>query len=186
MRIRWAVLISGRGSNLASLLEHRDEIPLALVVSSKSSAAGLAKARRAGVPTLILEKKIEWSQVTETLRLRGVTHVCLAGFMKIVPPLFVAAWRGRLVNLHPSLLPKYPGLDSIERAHACGDEIGVTVHHVDEGVDTGQIILQRRSLSASEARGYSLAQAEFQVHVTEQRMLTRVVRSVVRREGVFE
>lgn len=178
MRARWAVLISGRGSNLARLLDHLDEIPLALVVSSKASADGLAKARRAGVPVHVLEKKIDWAALSSLLRTRGVSHVCLAGFMKIVPPKFVAEWRGRIVNLHPSLLPKYPGLESISVAYAAGDDIGVTVHEVDEGVDTGRIILQRRSLKSEEARRYPLDLAEFYVHVTEQRLLSQVVRTL--------
>jgi phosphoribosylamine--glycine ligase/phosphoribosylglycinamide formyltransferase/phosphoribosylformylglycinamidine cyclo-ligase len=178
MRARWAVLISGRGSNLSALLDDRDEVSIALVVSSKPGVDGIFKARRAGIPVHILDKKIDWPALTTLLRERGVTHICLAGFMRIVPPAFVLEWRGRIVNLHPSLLPKYPGLESIGSAHAAGDDIGVTVHEVDEGVDTGTVILQKRSLMASEAHGYSLALAEFYVHVTEQRVLTRVVRAV--------
>jgi phosphoribosylglycinamide formyltransferase-1 len=80
--------------------------------------------------------------------------------------------------LHPSLLPKYPGLESIQAAFEADDDIGVTVHEVDEGVDTGRVILQRRSLKKPRAAGYSLALAEFTVHVTEQRLLTRVVRAL--------
>lgn len=178
MRTRWAVLISGRGSNLSALLDYPDEIPIAVVVSSKASAEGLLKARRAGVPTHVLDRKIDWPALTKLLRARGVTHVCLAGFMRIVPAEFVAAWRGRIVNLHPSLLPKYPGLESIALAYAAGDDMGVTVHEVDEGVDTGRVILQRRCLLSSEVHEYPLALAEFKVHVTEQRLLTRVVRTL--------
>ncbi len=178
MRVCWAVLISGRGSNLSALLDYPDEIPVSIVVSSKAGVDGLLKARRAGVPTLVLERKIDWPGLTALLRASGVTHICLAGFMRIVPAAFVAEWRGHIVNLHPSLLPKYPGLESIAVAHAAGDEIGVTVHEVDEGVDTGRVILQRRSLLSDEARAYPLALAEFMVHVTEQRLLTRVVRTL--------
>lgn len=181
MRARWAVLISGRGSNLSALLDDHENssvASIALVVSSKARVDGVFKARRAGVPVHVLEKKINWQALTELLQSRGVTHICLAGFMRIVPPAFVASFRGRIVNLHPSLLPKYPGLESISLAHAAGDDLGVTVHEVDEGVDTGRIILQRRSLKSAEARGYSLDLVEFQVHVTEQRLLTRVVRAI--------
>jgi formyltetrahydrofolate-dependent phosphoribosylglycinamide formyltransferase len=178
MRARWAVLISGRGSNLSGVLDYPDEISVALVVSSKPAVEGVFKARRAGIPVHVMDKKIDWTALTSLLHAREVTHVCLAGFMRIVPPDFVASWRGRLLNLHPSLLPKYPGLESISVAHAAGDEIGVTVHEVDEGVDTGRIILQRRSLKSTEAHGYPLALAEFYVHVTEQRLLTRVLRAI--------
>jgi phosphoribosylglycinamide formyltransferase-1 len=184
MRTRWAVLISGRGSNLSALLDHQDEISIALVVSSKAGVDGVFKARRAGVPVLVLEKRIDWTALSKTLRERGVTHICLAGFMRIVPASFVAEWpAGHIINLHPSLLPKYPGLDSISNAHRASDDIGVTVHEVDDGVDTGPVILQRRSLKSSEARGYPLALAEFCVHVTEQRLLTRVMRSARRSLG---
>lgn len=176
MRARWAVLISGRGSNLSALLDYPDEISIALVVSSKSRAEGLLKAKRAGVPTLTLDRVIDWAHLSQTLRERGVTRICLAGFMRIVPASFVSEWRHAIVNLHPSLLPKHPGLDSIRAAYLAGDDLGVTVHEVDEGVDTGQIILQRRSLKRDEFRRYPLALAEFFVHVTEQRLLTRVVR----------
>ncbi len=178
MRARWAVLISGRGSNLSALLADPDEISIVLVISSKPSVDGVFKARRAGIPVHVLDKKIDWAELSSLLSTRGVTHVCLAGFMRIIPPDFVTAWRGRLVNLHPSMLPKYPGLDSISLAHSAGDEIGVTVHEVDEGVDSGPIILQRRSLKSREARGYPLALAEFYVHLTEQQLLTRAMRAI--------
>ncbi len=174
----WAVLISGRGSNLSALLDYPDEISISIVVSSKPGVDGLAKARRAGIPTLILDRRIDWSALTVTLRSRGVTHICLAGFMRIVPPAFVAEWRGQIVNLHPSLLPKYPGLESIRVAFEADDDLGVTVHEVDEGVDTGRALLQKTSLKKPRAAGYSLALAEFTVHVTEQRCLTRVVRAL--------
>jgi phosphoribosylglycinamide formyltransferase-1 len=174
--VRWAVLISGRGSNLSALLDDPDEIPIAVVVSSKAGVDGLAKARRAGVPCVVLDRKIDWEALTTLLRARGVTHICLAGFMRIVPASFVASWPpGRIVNLHPSLLPAYPGLESIAAAFHADDDIGVTVHEVDEGVDTGRVILQRRCLKKPKRLGYSLALAEFTVHVAEQRLLTRVV-----------
>jgi phosphoribosylglycinamide formyltransferase-1 len=178
MRARWAVLISGRGSNLSSLLDYPSEISISVVVSSRAGVDGLAKARRAGVATHILDRRIDWPALTALLRARRVTNICLAGFMRIVPPEFVAAWRGRIVNLHPSLLPKYPGLESISAAFNADDDIGVTVHEVDEGVDTGRIILQRRCLKKPRVAGYSLALAEFTTHVTEQRLLTRVVRAL--------
>lgn len=168
---------------MASLLEHSDEIDVVVVVSSKASADGLLKARRSGVSTMTLPKKIDWDQLYFELLKRRITHICLAGFMKIVPAHFVAKWRGRLVNLHPSLLPIHPGLGSIGAAYAAGDDIGVTVHEVDEGVDTGKVLLQRRCLKSSDAREYSLARAEFDVHVTEQRLLTRALRGLTRSEG---
>ncbi len=173
-RRRWAVLISGRGSNLGALLDLRDGVDVALVVSSSPSAYGLLRARRAGVPTRVLPRPIDWPALDAELRALGVTHVFLAGFMRIVPETFVVAWENRLVNLHPSLLPKYPGLKSIERAFAADDDVGVTVHAVDAGVDTGPIVARRRSLNRPKGRGYSLELAELQVHIDEQRLVREV------------
>ncbi|MES2963025.1 MAG: formyltransferase family protein [Bdellovibrionota bacterium] len=177
----WGILISGRGSNLAALLDLGDEINVRLVVSSSRDAYGLLRAKRAGVnvamtPFLEGTKRIDWAALTQKLRTRGVTHLVLAGFMKIVPPEFVAEWRGRIVNLHPSLLPAYPGLKSIERAHAEKSDIGISVHEVNEEVDAGRLILRRRCLKADEVGGYHLAFAEFLVHLEEQRALKDVVR----------
>lgn len=180
-RPRWGILISGRGSNLQALLDLGDEIDVRLVVSSSREAHGLLRARRNGVATSLTPlvtgtKKIDWAELTRLLRSRGVTHLVLAGFMKIVPPEFVAAWRGRILNLHPSILPAYPGLKSIERAHAEKSDIGLSVHEVNEEVDAGRLILRRRCLKAEEVAGYHLAFAEFLVHVEEQRTLRDVVR----------
>ena len=120
-RSQWAVLISGRGSNLAALLELQDEIYLRLVLSSNSQASGLKRAQRAGVPcglipvtstvheTGRLKKIINWPALSDLLKKKGITHVFLAGFMKVVPAAFIEQWAGRIINLHPSLLPNYPG-----------------------------------------------------------------------------
>jgi phosphoribosylglycinamide formyltransferase 1 len=187
---RWAVLISGRGSNLSSLLDYQDEIPIGLVVSSSVTAGGLWRARRAGIKTSLTpmtafttktgeqKQRIDWAKLTELLRSNGVTHVCLAGFMKIVPLKFVQDWEGRLINLHPSLLPEYPGLESIERAHKEQADIGVTVHFVNEEVDAGKVISQRRCLKKHEVSRYSLGLTEFLVHVTEQRLLREAVQAL--------
>lgn len=185
MRKRWGVLISGRGSNLAALLETRDEVDLRLVVSSSPTAYGLLRARRAGVAVaatpLVLnpatgKKKIDWTALDQVLRKAGVTHIFLAGFMKVIPASFVEAWAGRIVNLHPSILPEYPGLNSIERAFHDGAAIGLTVHEVTAEVDAGKIISQRRSLNPHEIREYSLDAVEFQIHVDEQRAVKEAIR----------
>lgn len=184
----WAVLISGRGSNLSRLLDDLDEVPIKLVVSSDAQAGGLWRAKRMGIETAltplesyvtksgVAKERIDWAKLTEDLRSRGITHVCLAGFMRIVPASFVADWENRLINLHPSLLPEYPGLESIERAYADQADIGVTVHFVNEEVDAGKIISQRRCLKKQDVSRYSLDLTEFLVHVTEQRLLREAVR----------
>lgn len=199
-RKHWAVLISGRGSNLAALLECRDEIDLRLVVSSEAGACGLVRARRAGVPTCVTpyrpddnrtsggavpgaprpRPKIDWVALDEQLRARGITHLFLAGFMRIVPTSFIAKWNSRILNLHPSLLPAYPGLRSIERAFTDGSDLGVTVHEVTPQVDAGTIVRQRRSLNAGQVRAYAQSSsfqfAEFLVHVDEQRVVKEAIR----------
>jgi phosphoribosylglycinamide formyltransferase-1 len=119
--------------------------------------------------------KIDWAKLTALLRQHRITHIVLAGFMKIVPKSFVAEWRGHLVNLHPSLLPSYPGLDSISRAIQDGAPLGATVHEVDEGVDSGRVICMRKTVPVDS--GFSPWFREFLVHVDEQRLLPFVVRS---------
>lgn len=196
-RPRWAVFISGRGSNLAALLELREDIDIALVVSSNPKAHGLLRAKRAGIPTAItpLEEprpvagdsdkpgragakaRIDWVRLMERLDANRVTHVFLAGFMRLVPPEFLQHYpSGHILNLHPSLLPTYPGLQSIERAYRDNAAMGATVHEVIEEVDAGRIICQRRSLRPEEIQRYSLARSEFLVHVDEQRIVKETMR----------
>lgn len=170
-RRRWAVLISGRGSNLGALLDLRDEVEIVCVFSSSAKAFGLLRARRAGIRAHTLPKSIDWSQLDAQLRELRVTHIFLAGFMRVVPASFVSAWESRILNLHPSLLPAYPGLKSIGRAYEAGDDVGVSVHVVDTGVDTGHVIAQRRSLNVPRGRGYSLERTELLVHLDEQRLV---------------
>lgn len=141
---RWAVFISGTGSNLGAILDCVGEIQVALVVSSKKNATGLLKARRAGVPTLCLPKEINWTEVSHELLRYRVDCIFLAGFMKVLPADFLKAWKGRILNVHPSLLPQYPGLRSIEAAWVRKDAVGVTIHEVIPEVDAGARVLQRK------------------------------------------
>jgi phosphoribosylglycinamide formyltransferase 1 len=179
---RWGVLISGRGSNLSSLIDLRassEDFDLRVVLSSSETAYGLLRARRAGVPTATTPflkgtRKIDWPRLTEDLKSRGVTHIFLAGFMKILPEEFLNDWAGCIINLHPSLLPNYPGVRSIERAFEDGAPLGVTVHEVIKEVDAGQMICQRITLAALRDHGYSLA--EFLVHIDEQRAVKEAIR----------
>jgi len=154
-RLRCAVLISGRGSNLKSLIDAcadpRFPAEIVLVISNVPGAGGLAHADAASIPTLVVDHKkfagresFE-ARLTEALARAGAELVCLAGFMRLLTPSFVARWQGRLINIHPSLLPAYPGLDTHARAIADGaEEAGCTVHHVVAEMDAGPIILQAR------------------------------------------
>jgi phosphoribosylglycinamide formyltransferase 1 len=150
---RVAVLISGRGSNMAALLNARqDAYEIALVISNRPDAGGLAIARAAGIEALAIDhakfgkdREAFEREMDAALRARDIEIVALAGFMRVLTPYFVRAWAGRLVNIHPSLLPKYPGTDTHARALAAGDsEHGCTVHLVVEEVDSGEILGQAR------------------------------------------
>jgi phosphoribosylglycinamide formyltransferase 1 len=148
------ILISGRGSNMVALVDavKSGEIPnseVAVVISDKASAAGLEKAKARGGETLIIERKGRTRQehdaeIIAELKKRDVELVCLAGYMRLLSPSFIQAFPDRIINIHPSLLPAYPGLDVHERVLAAGEKVsGCTVHFVNEDLDAGPIILQR-------------------------------------------
>lgn len=152
-RRRTAILISGRGSNMAAVIaacwDESFPAQVALVASNRPEAAGLQHAERNGVPTTIVDHKAFATEAAFERRLDGVLReaaidlVCLAGFMRLLSPEFVEAWRDRLINIHPSLLPAFPGLRTHERALAAGVKIhGATVHFVRAETDSGPIIAQ--------------------------------------------
>lgn len=170
MRKRWAILISGRGSNLQAALDLIEEIDVRLVVSSKAAAPGVTRARRMAVPVEVLATPIDWQKLQQTLQTYQITHIFLLGFMKIVPPDFVTPWQGRIFNVHPSLLPEFPGLKSIERNHQAGKPMGVTVHAVTAEMDAGKKILQK--VSVPQPQHLSLAEAKICISVDEQRLVT--------------
>lgn len=147
------ILISGRGSNMVSIVDavRRGEIPaseVAVVISDKADAAGLAKADERGVETVVVErngrKRAEHdAEIINELRKRGVEMVCLAGYMRLLSPDFVRAFPNKIINIHPSLLPAFPGLDAQRQAFEAGVAVtGCTVHYVDELLDHGEVILQ--------------------------------------------
>ena len=151
--LKLAVLISGRGSNLQALIAAcaAPDFPatVALVVSNNPAAPGLDRARDGGIPTVVVERRDHDSRdgFDEALGAAISAHdadlVCLAGFMSILGKAFVERWRDRLINIHPSLLPAYPGLDTHARAIEAGvREAGCTVHFVTAAVDAGPIIVQ--------------------------------------------
>src|SRR5712692_8398521 len=151
---RLGILISGRGSNMVALADAVEEgrIPnaeIAVVVSDQANAAGLAKAKERGIETLVIERcgrtrEEHDHEIVEALRARNIDLICLAGYMRILSRAFVDAHRGRILNIHPSLLPSFPGLDAQKQALEHGVKwTGCTVHVVDETLDGGPIILQR-------------------------------------------
>jgi len=152
-RLRIAVLISGRGSNLEALIAAAATpgfpAEIVAVLANKADAGGLAHAARAAIPSRVIPHRDYASReafdgaVDAALREAGAELVCLAGFMRLLTPGFVAAWHTRLVNIHPSLLPAFPGLHTHERALAAGVRFaGCTVHFVRHETDTGPIVAQ--------------------------------------------
>ena len=148
-RKRVAVLLSGRGSNLQALLDaDQDAYEIALVVSNVEDAGGLAIAREAGIATFALAHKgharADFDDIVDAqLRLHGIEAVALAGYMRILSEPFVARWEGRMINIHPSLLPLYKGLHTHERAIAAGDaQAGCSVHIVTAGLYEGPVLAQ--------------------------------------------
>ncbi len=151
-----AILISGDGSNMVALIEasRAADCPyeVALVLSNNPDAGGLAKAAALGVPTLAIDHRPHGKDreaherlIDAALREAGAQYVALAGYMRVLTPFLVEAWAGRMLNIHPSLLPKYPGLNTHQRALDAGDaEAGCTVHLVTAGVDAGPILDQAR------------------------------------------
>ena len=154
MNRKLGVLISGRGSNLKAIIDAIDgkrlDASIAIVISNRADAAGLDHATRAGIETLVLSHKSYASRedydraLVAELSKRGVDIVCLAGFMRLLSPAFVEAFPDRILNIHPSLLPKYPGLHPQQQALDDGAaESGATVHFVNKDLDAGPIVLQQ-------------------------------------------
>ena len=151
---RLGILISGRGSNMVALADAvRDgRIPnaeIAIVISDQPNAAGLAKAQERAIETLVLERRGRARaehdrEIVSALKARAVDLVCLAGYMRLLSRDFIDAYRERILNIHPSLLPSFPGLDAQRQALDAGAKLsGCTVHFVDETLDGGPIIAQR-------------------------------------------
>ncbi len=151
-QLRVGVLASGGGTNLQALLDHVHgyEARIVAVVSDQPDAAALERARKADVPTGVFprgaypDREARDAAIADWLEAQGVELVVLAGYMAILTAPFIARFRDRVINVHPSLLPAFPGLAAVQQALDQGAKVlGVTVHFVDEGVDTGAIILQR-------------------------------------------
>lgn len=154
-RLRLAILISGRGSNMEQLLKacENNAYPAetVIVISNRAGASGLKTARDFGVPSIAIPHRDYKTRECFEAAMDAVLHehdvdiIALAGFMRVLTSGFVSSWSGRMINIHPSLLPKYPGLDTHRRAIEAGDrEAGCSVHWVTEGVDEGDVIAQAR------------------------------------------
>jgi len=198
-RLKLGVLISGRGTNLQALLDATadPEFPAetALVLSNRTDAAGLARARQAGVATLAIDHKAYPDRpsfeaaMNAALEAASVDLVCLAGFMRLLTPTFVDRWAGRAINIHPSLLPAFPGLDTHARAIAAGARFaGATVHFLSAEMDAGPIVLQAATPILPDDDADSLAarvlRAEHEIYVRAVRWIAEGRVSI--REGCVD
>lgn len=181
---RVAILISGRGSNMRALVERARGYEVVLVASNKPHAEGLDWARAEGLPTWAWDSKgVEKERFDRALStaLEGhrVGTIALAGFMRILSPWFVDEWRGRVLNIHPSLLPKYRGLDTHARAIDAGDQVhGCSVHIVTEQLDAGELLGQAEIPVADDDTPATLEQ---RVLAAEHELYPRVLSEFVRR-----
>lgn len=179
------VLASGEGTNLQALIDsvHGHEATITAVASDKRGARALERAQAAGVQTRVFELSEYEDRVARDAAIAGwlaereVELVVLAGYMAILTPVFLARFPERVINVHPSLLPLYPGLDAIGQALAAGESrFGVTVHYVDEGVDTGPVIAQH---SIELQNPGSASEVHDALRPLEHRLLADAVRRIV-------
>jgi phosphoribosylglycinamide formyltransferase 1 len=184
---RLVVLASGNGTNLQAILDAlhgREGIEVVGVGSDKPAARALERARAVGVETAVFPRADFAGRdardvaMAEWIESRGADLVVLAGYMQLLSPAFVARFRNRVVNVHPALLPAFPGLDAIGQALAAGVETtGVTVHFVDEGIDTGPAILQREVPVPADRDRAALEEA---IHAVEHRLYPEAIRMLAR------
>jgi phosphoribosylglycinamide formyltransferase-1 len=182
---RLVVLASGTGSNLQAILDRvhgRGGIAVVGVGSDKPAAPALERAQAAGVETATFpaveynDREARDAAIGDWIESLGADLVVLAGYMQLLSASFVARFRNRVVNVHPALLPAFPGLDAIGQALEAGvDVTGVTVHFVDEGVDTGPMILQRR---VEVPAGSSRAALERAIHAVEHELYPEAIRMI--------
>jgi len=171
------VLVSGEGTNLQALIDAG--LPIVAVASNRAEAGALARAEEAGIPNRVFDldsypdRAARDRELADWLQLRGVDFVVLAGYMHLLTQALLGPFRNRIVNVHPSLLPQFPGAQAIADALAAGvDVTGVTVHYVDEGLDTGAVI--RQEPVAVEPRATLIER----IHAVEHRILPEVVREL--------
>jgi phosphoribosylglycinamide formyltransferase 1 len=184
-RFRIAVLASGTGTNLQAILDRlhgRNGIEVACVASNKPDARALERASEAGIETEVFERSgypdraSRDAAIANWLGERDVDLIVLAGYMELLSGEFVGRFRNRIVNVHPALLPSFPGLDAIGQALAHGVRVtGVTVHLIDEGVDSGPIVLQQ-AIEVPYTR--DRAQLEVEIHRVEHELLPKAIRMI--------
>jgi len=183
---RLAVFASGRGSNFVAIAKaiQGTRHSIQFLLCDVAGAPVLDRARELGVPTVPVsyageKREMVEKKVVRHLERRQVDIVALAGFMKLLTPWFLEAFKGPIINVHPSLLPKYPGVHGIEESYASGDsELGITIMRVDAGVDTGPVILQK---SFRRDAGETRDNVEARIHALEHEWYPRVLLSMLDR-----
>lgn len=176
------MLVSGGGTNLQALLDDPAIAPsIALVLSDRPGVRALDRAATAGVPTLVVapgdDRAALTREVARVLRDAGIDIVVSAGYMRVLGPEVVEGYRDRWLNVHPALLPSFPGMHAVRDALGYGAKVtGVTVHLVDEGVDTGPVVLQEAVPIRDDDDWDSL---ESRIHAVEHRLLPRAVRALL-------
>jgi phosphoribosylglycinamide formyltransferase 1 len=179
---RVAVLVSGSGTNLQALLDDRAIRPhIALVLSDRDGVRALERGREAGVETLVIEpsgdRRALSEAVADALTQRGIDAIVSAGYMRLLGSPVVDRWRHRWLNVHPALLPSFPGMHAVADALTAGVKVtGVTVHLVDEGVDSGPIVMQESVDIRADDDWDSL---EVRIHDAEHRLLPKAVRALL-------
>jgi phosphoribosylglycinamide formyltransferase 1 len=183
---RIVVLASGGGTNLQAILDQlhggEEEIEVVGVGSDQPDAKALERAREAGVETAVFpadgyeDRAARDAALGDWIEERGADLVVLAGYMQLLSPEFVARFRNRVINVHPALLPSFPGIDAVQQAIHHGSKVtGVTVHFVDEGVDSGPIIMQR-PVTIPSSRDWD--ETEALIHATEHTLLPEAIRLI--------
>ncbi|WP_105979216.1 phosphoribosylglycinamide formyltransferase [Bacillus paralicheniformis] len=188
---KFAVFASGSGTNFEAIArrmrEENWDAEIVLVVCDKPDAKVLERAEKAAIPSFAFqpksfENKAAFEQViVEQLRLHGAEWIVLAGYMRLIGDTLLSAYRNKIINIHPSLLPAFPGIDAIGQAYRAGVKVaGITVHYVDEGMDTGPIIAQRAvELEKSE----TLASLEEKIHKLEHELYPEVIKELLELNG---
>jgi formyltetrahydrofolate-dependent phosphoribosylglycinamide formyltransferase len=189
---RWAVFISGYGSNLQAIFDAQsrgliEKGTVQLVVSSSAEAYGVERAQKQGVPAIVTpyldyakssSKKIDWDRLHQQLINYKIEWIFLAGFMKIIPSSFIQHWKGRMLNLHPSLLPKFPGLNAIEKSYQSGEAMGATVHFVTAELDGGPILIQKVAIPKKDLTSWTLEEAKEKLHKLEHQITVEAIRCI--------